>query len=93
VGEMVCSRCGRGYSEDEHDVCPVCGPVSSAVDHPSHYNQGRFEVIDVIRDQGWHVDFCLGNALKYVMRAKHKTRFEEDLKKAIWYLQYLVEHP
>lgn len=66
--------------------------MKEAVDHPSHYNSGTIEVIEVIRDQGWHADFCLGNALKYIMRAKHKNNFLEDLRKAIWYLQYLVDH-
>jgi len=59
--------------------------MSSNVDHPDHYNQGKLEVIDVIED--WGLCFHLGNALKYIGRADHKGRFKEDVEKAIWYLK------
>lgn len=56
------------------------------VDHPSHYNAGRIEVIDFIEDQ--NLNFNLGNAVKYISRAgkKDPAKFREDLEKAIWYL-------
>ena len=74
------------------------GPVRTFTDdnrvaHPSHYNQGKIEVIEYIEDQ--HLDFCLGNAIKYISRAGKKQDYEgqdqknktiEDLNKAIWYL-------
>ena len=55
------------------------------VNHPAHYNVGAFEVIDVIED--WNLGFHLGNAIKYIARAKHKNNEIEDVKKAIWYLE------
>lgn len=55
------------------------------VNHPSHYNQGKYEVIDVIED--WNLGFSLGNAIKYIARSEHKGNKKEDLEKAIWYLQ------
>jgi len=58
------------------------------VDHPSHYNSGKYEVIDVIED--WNLGFHEGNAVKYIARAKHKGKEQEDIKKAIWYLQRLL---
>mgnify|MGYP002636218586 CR=1 FL=1 len=63
-------------------------PVEEKVDHPSHYNQGKYEVIDVITD--WELDFCEGNVVKYVARSRHKNNQLEDLKKAKWYLDYLI---
>jgi hypothetical protein len=57
----------------------------SNVDHPAHYNTGKFEVIDVIED--WKLNFNLGNVVKYISRADHKGKALEDLKKAAWYLQ------
>ena len=56
------------------------------VDHPSHYNMGKFEAIDVIED--WNLGFNLGNTVKYISRAGHKDKDKviEDLKKAAWYL-------
>lgn len=61
------------------------------VNHPEHYNFGSIEVIDYIRstlgDEGTY-DFCIGNVIKYISRAKHKGKLVEDLKKACWYLAY-----
>ena len=57
------------------------------IDHPSHYNMGKYEAIDVIED--WNLNFNLGNTIKYISRAGHKDKYKtiEDLKKSLWYLQ------
>ena len=60
-----------------------------AVNHPPHYNQGTIEVIDAIED--WGLDFNAGNVVKYVARHQHKAEPLEDLKKARWYLDRLIE--
>lgn len=60
-------------------------PSKEMVDHPSHYQGKRFEVIDIIED--YDLGFNLGNAIKYILRAGHKDAYEQDLKKAIWYLE------
>ena len=54
------------------------------INHPSHYNQGKYEAIDVIED--WQLNFNLGNTVKYISRAGHKDNIIQDLKKALWYL-------
>lgn len=54
------------------------------VNHPRHYNAGKFEVIDVIED--WKLGFHLGNTVKYIARSPHKGNPIEDLEKARWYL-------
>jgi hypothetical protein len=64
-----------------------------AVNHPSHYGgaDNPYEAIKVI--EAWQLDFCLGNALKYIARAGKKdaaTEFE-DLEKAEWYLKRRIE--
>ncbi len=55
------------------------------VSHPKHYatHPSGVEAIDITE----LLSFNLGNALKYVWRAKHKGREEEDLKKALWYIR------
>lgn len=58
------------------------------VHHPAHYNQGSIEVIDAIED--WNLGFHEGNVVKYVARHRHKNGVE-DLKKARWYLDRLIE--
>ena len=60
----------------------------NAVNHPSHYNRGKIEVIDFIEDQG--LSFHLGNVIKYVARAGSKGDKLEDLKKARWYLDRYI---
>ena len=56
------------------------------VNHPSHYTDGKIEVIDFIDDKG--LNFERGNAIKYICRAgkKYPDKEIEDLEKAIWYL-------
>lgn len=60
------------------------------INHPNHYNFGKIEVIDFLKDQDVAKDFCVGNIIKYVARYKYKEKPIEDLKKAKWYLEYLI---
>jgi len=55
------------------------------VNHPSHYNVKGFEVIDIIDAFG--LNFNIGNALKYLLRADKKGNKKQDIQKALWYLQ------
>jgi len=61
----------------------------SNVNHPKHYNSGKIEVIDAIED--WGLGFNDGNVIKYVARHKHKGKPIEDLEKAKWYLERLIQ--
>ena len=62
--------------------------MSETVNHPPHYNTGEYEVIDVIED--WGLGFHAGNVVKYIARAKHKGNELEDLRKARFYLDRLI---
>ena len=53
------------------------------VNRPPHYSAG-IEPIDAI--ESWGLGFCLGNAVKYIARAEHKSTALQDLQKARWYL-------
>ena len=58
--------------------------------NPAHYKHhpSGVQIIELTR----HMDFCLGNAFKYVARAMHKhTSPSEDYKKALWYVQEFKE--
>ena len=58
---------------------------------PDYYQRGSCDVWDFIREQG--LNFHLGNAIKYVARAGHKTTSKiEDLEKAIHYLENELHH-
>ena len=73
------------------------------VNHPSHYtwlkDKCGIEVIDITR----HLDFDLGNAIKYILRAGRKPIINEnlsddfymaaiqDLKKALFYINDKID--
>ena len=61
------------------------------INHPAHYTFGSIEVIDAI--EGLLLPYHLGNALKYIARAgrKDSAKTEEDLRKAIWYINRYIE--
>lgn len=65
--------------------------VNDPVNRPSHYTDGKIEVIDFIEDK--KLGFCLGNAIKYIARAgkKNKDKEVEDLEKAIWYIKRRIK--
>jgi hypothetical protein len=64
-------------------------PDHDAVNHPSHYNghPSGVECIVIVE----HMNFCRGNAIKYIWRAGEKGNEIEDLKKARWYLDREIE--
>lgn len=63
------------------------------VESPPHYNQGGIECIDYIEQQlgEEYTGYLQGNVIKYLHRFRYKNGLE-DLKKAQWYLERLIEH-
>ncbi|MFW6159071.1 MAG: DUF3310 domain-containing protein, partial [Planctomycetota bacterium] len=59
--------------------------VSDPINHPDHYTShpSGVECIEIAE----HMNFCRGNALKYLWRAGRKGDAVEDLKKARWYIE------
>ena len=90
MGDITKETCDR-IKEDEN------------VSHPSHYtwlkDKCGIEVIDITR----HLDFDLGNAIKYILRAGRKPIINEnlsddfhraaiqDLKKALFYINDKID--
>jgi hypothetical protein len=97
---MLCKACGQLAEIVQHVPADIqrsgiesflrshdgCGaPKSEKVEHPSHYNRGDLpECIEII--EALELDFCLGNAMKYLYRAGAKGDRVEDIRKARWYL-------
>ncbi|AFY98372.1 nucleotide kinase [Leuconostoc phage LN25] len=65
------------------------------VNHPKHYNNYSFEVVDVIDEvvPNYPASYSghIQNAIKYIFRAPFKGTLKEDLKKAVWYLNHAIE--
>ena len=91
----------KNISESMNDIVRLIlseGESDSAstndnVNHPSHYETGNFECIDVmVETQGKEavMDFCVCNAFKYIYRHNSKNGIE-DIKKAKWYLDKYIE--
>lgn len=65
---------------------------SDYVNSPLHYNKGLLECIDAIQsatDDGFEY-YLQGNIIKYLWRYRYKNGVE-DLRKAKWYLNKLIE--
>lgn len=64
------------------------------VNHPSHYIAGNVECIDALEAATEGLTgieaVCTANAIKYLWRWKRKNG-NEDLKKARWYINRLIE--
>ena len=56
----------------------------NAVNHPHHYNGHPSGVECIVVTE--HMNFCIGNAVKYLWRADLKNDALEDLHKAKWYI-------
>ena len=63
--------------------------MTDPVNHPDHYTQhpSGVECIQVTE----HMNFCVGNAMKYLWRAGLKFDDIEDLKKSAWYINREIE--
>jgi|TARA_B110000977_G_C10747088_1_gene365290 hypothetical protein len=59
--------------------------MTDMVNHPPHYtaHPSGVEAIEITR----HMNFNLGNAMKYIWRADLKGNATQDLEKALFYIQ------
>jgi len=67
--------------------------VVDMVNSPPHYNQTGIECIDAISaatDTNFKY-YLQGNIMKYLWRFDYKDKPLEDLQKAKWYLDRLIE--
>ena len=69
--------------------------MTDNVNSPKHYTNGAIEVIDYIDQvvEGYKPQqaFYVANVIKYVSRSPYKGQEVEDLKKAKWYLDRLID--
>ena len=82
-----------GYTEDTKVYAPT---KHDPVQHPAHYTSGGVECIDAIEaavsaSQDGVDAFLTGQVIKYVWRHRLKGKPLEDLQKARWYLDRMIE--
>lgn len=91
----ICSYTDALFEEvpDDEVTKQNINDILDNVEHPSHYCRGGIECIDAIEaslGKDEFTGFLRGNIIKYVWRYKDKNGLE-DLKKAQWYLNKLIE--
>ena len=83
---------GTSLPELAATISAVIKKKTDMVNSPAHYNETNIETIDVIQSvlgDGFD-SYLQGNILKYMCRYKYKNG-TEDLEKARWYLNRLIE--
>lgn len=89
----------REFKDKYVDVKTTAGTKLSndndEVNHPSHYNEYSFEVIDVIDEVVPNFPSTIAghlqNTIKYIFRAPFKNSMKQDLEKAAWYLNHAIK--
>lgn len=72
----------------------VKNPGFSEVDHPSHYASDKIECIEYLKDNmpfDSYIGYLEGNVKKYLHRWRRKGKPTQDLAKASWYLNRLID--
>jgi Protein of unknwon function (DUF3310) len=102
IGPWHCPHCNTSPIEPHKPNCifspgfekieipRLSDTPNDPVNHPSHYTEhpSGVECIQITE----HMNFCLGNAVKYIWRAGLKNdNAIEDLKKARWYVDRELE--
>ena len=70
----------------------VIDKATDMINHPPHYNQGKYEIIDIIESilGEKFIGYLIGNVIKYISRYEYKGG-ATDLEKAAWYLNKAIE--
>ena len=94
VGSVVnmCEHDEIVYTSSQY-VAAIEKEVPDAVNHPSHYTGAGVECIEAIKASMTPdalAGYLKGNVQKYLWRYEKKVNPVEDLKKARWYLDYLI---
>lgn len=77
-----------GYSQNKQPI----KNINNDTINPDHYKTKKgFQVIEII--EAFNLDFKKGNAIKYILRAGQKegSPEKEDLEKAKWYIQRIID--
>ena len=84
----------NGHTLDLSGLTLTGGDQSDMVNSPPHYNQSGIECIEAIYhalgEEGF-ISYCHGNAQKSLWRHAYKGNAIEDLKKAKWYINQIIE--
>jgi len=93
--EDYMERIDRDKNNPRSAFAPEGSIDSDMVNSPDHYTHNGIEAINVIEakltDEQYE-GYLQGSVMKYLLRSNYKGKRKEDLKKAQWYLNTLVEN-
>lgn len=78
----------KDYLKDLEKEIMITETKEDIVNDPKHYTKG-IEAIQIIDE--CDLGFCLGNAVKYIIRCEHKGTPNQDLAKVLWYIAHELE--
>ena len=83
VAESIYKECAKDF-DDTNSEAAQPDPIN-----PDHYKNhpSKVECIEITE----HMNFCRGNAIKYLWRAGEKGDVIEDLRKARWYVDREIQ--
>lgn len=76
------------------EIEEMMAQMENKINHPKHYNSGGVECIDVMtKVYGLEavINFCECNAFKYLWRLNAKGEPEENMQKALWYIEMWMQ--
>jgi len=83
----------KPYHHQTDHIANVANQIKDNVNNPSHYNSGSVECIDAIEAMlttDEYIGYLRGNSMKYRWRMRYKGKPIEDLQKAEWYENRLL---
>jgi hypothetical protein len=83
----------KPYHHQTDHIANVANKIKDNVNNPSHYNSGSVECIDAIEAMlttDEYIGYLRGNSMKYRWRMRYKGKPIEDLQKAEWYENRLL---
>ena len=89
INEIIEYLCDRDEKEEE-------AKEENDISNPKHYKLDGLDIesIDIVKavlgEEGF-INFCLGNILKYAIRAKKKGQFDSDIAKIKTYSEFIAE--
>lgn len=96
-GQKILQENQVDFGKDKTDYYElVSDEINDQVNSPSHYTQGKYEVIDMLEQlassyKNPTIAYLVSTAGKYLFRAPFKNNLKQDLEKAVWYLNRAIE--
>jgi len=93
-GAIGCSNCSETPNSSENFMKGGEKEMSGYAEEQKHYQHGRLEPIEIMQDYMEPKEiygFCIGNAIKYILRSRFKGTELQDIEKAHQYLQWSID--